>query len=64
MEKHHEPKIQIEMRSDVIVIRTDAYKGVLTETKFDGSDCFIKFLRHMKDVYNVNNLVTEITFMD
>lgn len=65
MDKNNrEPKIQIEMRLDLIVIRTEAYKGVLAETKFEGRGCYRKFLQHMKSVYDMNNMVAVVTSMN
>lgn len=40
METDRGPKIQIEMKLDSIIVRTEAYMGVLTVTKFEGNDCY------------------------
>lgn len=36
----HKDTIQIEMRPESIVIRTEVFEGVLSETRFDGVDCY------------------------
>jgi len=64
MESDRGPKIQIEMKLDSIIVRTEAYRGVLTVTKFEGNDCYPKFLQHMKNVYFIKNLVADLNLTD
>jgi hypothetical protein len=49
-------RIQIEMKPESIIVRIEIFDGVLTETRFDGVDCYIKLLNHLKSI----NLVEDI----
>jgi hypothetical protein len=46
----HKDTIQIEMRPESIVIRTEVFEGVLSETRFDGVDCYTKLFNHLKSI--------------
>ena len=55
-DQSHKETIQIEMRSKSIVIRMEVFEGVLSETKFDGVDCYAKFLSHLKSINSGENI--------
>jgi len=51
----HKETIQIEMRPESIVLRVD-FEGVLSETRFDGVDCYTKLLNHLKSITSGGNI--------
>ena len=44
------------MRPKSIVIRVEVFEGVLSETKFDGVDCYAKLLNHLKSITSEENI--------
>lgn len=47
---NHKKILQIEMRPESIVIRMEVFEGVLSETRFDGIDCYSKLFKHLKSI--------------
>lgn len=44
------------MKPASIIARIEIFDGVLTETRFDGVDCYIKLLNHLKSINLVENI--------
>jgi hypothetical protein len=38
------------MKPKSIIVRTEIYGRVLTEARFDGTDCYVKLLNHLKSI--------------
>jgi hypothetical protein len=49
-DQSHKETIQIEMRPESIVLRVEVFEGVLSETRFDGVNCYTKLLNHLKSI--------------
>lgn len=55
-DQSHIKTIQIEMRPESIVLRVEVFGGVLSETRFDGVDCYTKLLNHLKSITSGENM--------
>lgn len=49
-------RIQIDMKPKSIILRTEIYDRVLTEARFDGIDCYVKLLNHLKSISTGQNI--------
>ncbi|MEP6575296.1 MAG: hypothetical protein ABJB85_02585 [Nitrososphaerota archaeon] len=57
-------RIQIEMKPASITIRMEVYDGVLTETRFDGVDSYVKLLNHLKSINSGENIHAILNIRD
>jgi hypothetical protein len=57
-------RIQIEMKPGSIIIRMEVFDGVLTETRFDGVDSYVKLLNHLKSINSGENIHAILNIRD
>ena len=57
-------RIQIEMKPESIIIRMEVFDGVLTETRFDGVDSYLKLLNHLKSINSGENIHAILNIRD
>jgi hypothetical protein len=44
------------MKPDLIIIRMEVFEGVLSETRFEGTDPYYKMLHYLKSIYSGQNI--------
>jgi hypothetical protein len=55
--------VQLELEEKSITIKTEVLKGVLTSKTFSGSDCYLQFLRFIKQGLASNTTINATTFI-
>jgi hypothetical protein len=52
------------MKPGSIIIRMEVFDGVLTETRFDGVDSYVKLLNHLKSINSGENIHAILNIRD
>jgi hypothetical protein len=55
--------VQLELEEKSITIKTEVLKGVLTSKTFSGSDCYLQFLRFIKQGLASNTAINATIFI-
>jgi hypothetical protein len=55
--------VQLELEEKSITIKTEVLKGVLTSKTFSGSDCYLQFLRFIKQGLASNTTINATIFI-